>query len=583
MTTEKKSRARTQMTQVVDLVYPPARVRKYMDPDGLNIPVEQKLVDVKQKLLELRKEGGPTKPTAPATQKRDASESEKKKHKAARDAYEAKLKEWNSFTSKRYEELETVYDLTRHLDNIEQMLRKTTPLSDSAKHDLESEQNTVRDQPPLKKKNETEEDHQARVEKFEKRGFTKYLTKGINLNDADAVKKERVRLVQSRKEIELFVQRDTISSERVRFNDPAAVAVSTAIQLGSEGLIEHAIKVCLKSGNRIIKPDHCISDGVEELPFWAFFENLPHVRAIREKQARYAAWEAERNKAKQEHLKRAKSKARRIKTTGKSEKFTFPSFQETEVTHGHAVKLVKKDEKEDKERVTYEWKGIDREDDANGDSSTFVFYVKKLCGNVVDSYDDSSAPEIRISANMRKFLADLALDFIARLNPIIAELLKLREVSTVSAQITMAAIKILLMGGYTAIDGKPQFSDEHEQLLKMMEQKVALCEKHTKSKSKEHEATEEEEAEAAAEAAKDLGEEAEEEAEETEEAAAEGEEEEETEEGEEEAEEEEEKPAAKPAKSTAAATTATPKGTPTKTVPGANGTPRKGTRADVRG
>lgn len=485
MATESKKTVRQQLSKVTQTTISPARIRSYLDGKGINRDVEDKLNQIKDDILKIKKEGGPQLPTPPESLKKEATDIQKSKHEEAKNKYAADLKKYNDFVSERYKRLEVVYTLCKHLNKMHALLLKSKRNTNQEKELVELRR-IVHDEAPSRKQKESEETYNTRVEKFESSGFETYLGE-TDLTNADAVQKLIMKLKKNHDGVDLFLQRDETSRSRIRFNDPAAVALATAMELGIEELIEHGMEKTIDSQKKTIQPDHCISPGLEDCDWYVLFKNLPHLRAILDRQKRKAEYNAERDLQKQKAIQKAKSKAKKEKKAYQRPKFKFPTFQESEVEKGFALKT-ETSTTDDKGNVSvkphYQWYGIDIEKQGtpeNNDHTNFHFYVQQVCKKIVNRRSDvgnSDFLEIKISTNIRKFFSDLIIDFIARISPQIRILIEAMDVKTVDHMVIKTILKMLLVDSYHSATGVIELNEEHESLFKLIDEKVALCQVH---------------------------------------------------------------------------------------------------------
>jgi len=212
-----------------------------------------------------------------------------------------------------------------------------------------------------------------------------------------------------------------------------------------------------------------------------------------------------------EAAKKARNAAKR-----KNEKYTrpvskYPTFENHEVKEGHAIKI--EEEKINKEgakvmKTKYLWYDIDieRDDDEYDDeeddeeeheeehSTNFDFYAKSICRKeqkamIEEGYEDYD--KIRVSKPMAKFFSNLAIDFIARMSPLITELITFKGSSTITDEVVKVALRALLIDSRPEVDGTNKLTDEHEELMNLIDSKVRLITDHqTKTKPAQSDASE---------------------------------------------------------------------------------------------
>lgn len=507
MATIKKERR--QLSDVIGLTFSPARVRSCMDINWVNREVEEKCDVSNQKLLEIKKEeypGVPVKPERPAYPGKDAGaadkkkyESEKKKYKELRDAYIVALKEYNKYKSPRYKRLETAHRYSRLLGKLKALLAKPSH-SVSYEYELSAVRASLEDRVTPKKPKESEESFQARSAKFKPKGYTALRSSNADLSTVSGVDKELERVFKEHRDLELFSEKDTVAKERTRFNDPAAVVIANFAQHIVEELVDHTIDKTLASRKKIMQPDHCVSEGIEECSLFPLISNSPHYLAVVARQKRKEAYE---HKKLQDKSKKVRSDRLRAKKEGKTPARStalkdYPTFQANEVASGYALAETRTNDK-GKEKEHYLWYGIDLEKNPEDEQRiNFKFYVDKVTKDVLDERASENVliADIKISSNLKKFLSDVVVDFIMRITPLAMSLIESKKVKTITEEVAMTVIKQLLVDSYSRKKVRALLSEEHSKMFDEVREKVKLCQEHqTGVVAKEVEEPESEESE----------------------------------------------------------------------------------------
>jgi hypothetical protein len=478
---ESKKSNRQQLAKIVELEIAPARTRRFFDANGINRNVKAKIDAVKAKLQKIKKAGGPTPPKAPENPGKDASDDAKTAYKAARAKYEEQLKAYNEYTSEAYTNLERIYNVCKLLQKVNTLLTKKERTANHTQ-DLKEYQAALHDEPAPKRSKESDEAFDARSKRFVKKGYAA-LVEGVDLNNADAVRDAMNKLRGTDENLALFFERDKEARGRIRFNDPAAVALATAMQVTLEEVVDFGIQNTRTAKKKIIKPDHCVNPDIKKLNFSSFILPLPPLKAILDRQERKKQWEEAFAKAKREAFQAAKSKARKNKTKYEKPNFTYPTFQETEVEGGFATTVEVKDDKGNT-KTKYQWYGIDvdyPDSPAPVDTTDFKFYISQVCKKVLDHHieiGDSEAQEVRFSTDLRKFFSNLIVAFIARLSPQIRILIDAMDQKTITHDVIKTALLQMLVDGYHSPTGEVSLNEEHRNLMTLIDEKVKLCQKH---------------------------------------------------------------------------------------------------------
>jgi hypothetical protein len=479
---ETKKAPRLSLNKLTDNVIAPARVRRFLDANGVNREIETELNKVKNTLLQMKKAGGPSRPTPPAPLKKDATELERTKHTEARNKYLAQVKEYNNYVSENFRRMERVHTVCRLLSRLQPLLARETRNA-SQNREVDELVAMLNDQAVPRRAKETEAEHQARVSKHTPAGL-KALTTGTDLRSATATADLLNKLRQENASVSVFLQRDEVAKSRVRFNNAAAVALATVLEAAIEEVVEHGMVNTLESQKKTLQPDHCVSEGVESLSLYTLFRDLPHFRAVEDRQMRREDFEDEQRREKQLAVQKAKTRARKEKKPYKKPDMKQSTFQEHEVANGHALRTettTQNDKGENVTKVHYEWYGIDveRPELVEDHGVNFNFYVSQICNKVkqnmssVDKTHGDDYDEIKVSNGIKKFFSDLIVDFIRRLSPLIKLLISAMDVKTVGHEVLKTVLKMLLLSTYSdATQQNGELTEEHQALFNLIDEKV---------------------------------------------------------------------------------------------------------------
>jgi histone H3/H4 len=481
---EPKKTERQQLATVVDLIISPARIRSGMDRGWVNRSLERENMLVKQRLVEIKKEGYPTdKPLPPKSPGRDAKEIDRKKFEDAKSVYIKKLKDYNDYESPRYAKLEILHGYCKQLRKLHSLLLKEKRTNNND-YDIQYIMAILNDRVPPKKEGdsgENDEEYNIRVEKFSPKGYLVVRSENADLDTPEGVQSEYDKIFENNSDLKHFFQKDDVSRGRVRFNDPAAVSVSAFMQATISQLAEHAIDKTTLSRKKIMQPDHCVSQGIETCSLFPLISNLPHYLAVVERQERKKEYEATRDKEKLKNIQQAKRKAKKDKKNFVRPKFNYPTFQKEEVKNGFAVETEDSD-KEGNKRTYYQWYDIDIERDENDEHDiNFQFYVNKVCRGILEerfSSGEVNASDIRVSNNLKKFLSDLITDFITRVTTLAMLLMENKNIKTINEKVILTAVRMILIDSYRKKQENMSLSKEHESLFNEVNKKIKKCKEH---------------------------------------------------------------------------------------------------------
>lgn len=477
-TTEQSKRV--QLATVVGLTINPARARSNMDKLGMNVAVEKEIAEYKARLLTIKKEGSfslnaaPVKPTA--SNGAEVNQTDLDAYTKAFAKYEKDLSAWKAYKSVKYENLVTVYSLYKSLSKLHRLLSKRDEVN---KNPETKKKFTVKNTETLK----------TLTDEVNAPAFAAYRGK-LDVNSLQSVQETLDALQKNYPDVSLFIAKDAVSARRIHFNERAAVALATVMEVMVEEMAEQAMGNVSLNGKKIIKPDHCVSPGLEQKSLYPLFGNLPVVQAVRNRQARRVAHEAKVKREQDEANRKAKAAARRNKKDCKLVKIPHQSFEESECATGYATMQVTPAEGDKKSKTKCLWYGIDlpNKDGDVVNKIDFVYYVEDVCRHLLST--DQNWTDIKVSDSIKNFFSDVLVQFIARILPLISLVIKTKktdtknknknDVKTVCDGVVMRVIEILLADSNHNPHGEVRFAQEHSELFSLVQSKLELLEKYNK-------------------------------------------------------------------------------------------------------
>jgi hypothetical protein len=487
-------KSRQQLSTKADIALSTARIRRWIDPNGMNKELQKQIDGYKKKLLEIKKSGAPTEPKAPAKPTKTDKALLAKYEKDKTD-YSEKLKEYNKYESKAYTELVSAYRIYELLELLVGYLGQSKDVIEKSKEIIDTIKCELMDKPSPKKADEPVDKYKERVKEFKPQGFPSIhgLTE---LTDKDKLEECRKNLLEKKyPNIKLFIDKNEISKKKIRFNDKGIAAIAAFSEYIVRETALHAMitATSLDKNNKIIQPDHIINPGMPKLPLAQLYIKLPHLKLIDDRQKRRREYDQkvrniklQREKAERERSARLNVKAQKV--NGKIEGIL--SFEEEEVKNGFAVKIIpdpkpvkeedkkeeKKDEKPEEKKAPkpiYKWKGIDIEEEVE-DPTDFKFYIKCICDDLKKT--EASDSKIRVSNDIKLFLSNLIKDFLHMLSTQMRILLGFYDIKTVNEKVVITVVKLLLARNYHPHDGNIVWSVDHEKMFKGVEEKIKKIE-----------------------------------------------------------------------------------------------------------
>lgn len=519
MTDNNKATTRHQLSNIAGVVTSHARVRTYLSDHFINRESAEKVFELKEKIEEIKKVGAPARPDdKPANISKKATDAEKAAYANARKGYDEQLSKYNKYVSDEYVELKAAHVLVKHFMKMEELLLAKKANEDKKKElnksgfgeltKLQSGFNTI-----VKYKNEKDEVYAKRSTMHTK---VMKVIGGVNVTDVTSVQNSLGKLKTTYPNLGILLEKDEWSRKALRINEQATIALATIIDQIFTQLARHTMDDTLKTKS-IIQPDNCVSDGIEECSLFPLVNILPHYVAIEDRQQRREDWSSDKKSTDDEAAKKARAVAKR-----KNEKYTRPvskvtSFENCEVKDGYAVKIDQDKLNKEGKPVTktkYLWYGIDieRDDDENGEadeeeegddetdveeerSNDFKHYAKRICLNIRKELVDEGYVDyekIRLSKPSLKFFSNIAIDFIARISPLITELITFKGSSTITDEVVKVALRMMLLDSRSDVDGTNELPEEHMELMNMIDSKVRMVSEYqTKSKTASQAASQE--------------------------------------------------------------------------------------------
>jgi hypothetical protein len=482
--------ARVQLASIVGLEIAPPRVRRFLDQKGLNSVVEVDINRYKDAILAIEKEGAAPRPTPPTkpTVEGDAAVPQRvlDAYNAEHQVYAAAYAVWKNFKSARYTALSDVYEVAKDLTKLQNLLEKQTAVSGG----------DATNKKKFTPKNASE------VASLQASLATHTTLVGkADLTSSESVAAQVQTLNTANPDLASFFHRDSSSASRVRFNDRATVALATVMEAMVEQLAEHSMNEAIRVGKKIIQPKHCVTESLEECSLYPLFNNLPAMRAVRDRKARELAYQTQTKQVQAEATLKAKAAARKNKKTFKSVKLDQPSFEQTEVDAGYAVysevepaEAAHEGEDAKEAKMVCQWYGIDipSRDTEAVDTTDFVHYTNEVCKNVRNNAvtdGNAACADLRISTALKNFFSDILIQFVARMLPLIILTIaskkkaKKNDVKTVGDQVVVRVIEILLADSNHNAQGLVTFTQEHQALFTTIQEKLALLDAHCAEKA----------------------------------------------------------------------------------------------------
>lgn len=448
-----------------------ARLKKIVGDEGVNHAIEAEISKINSKLRHIEKQGGPKEPSR-LSKKAAKSKDNRKKYDEDREKYK-------SYRSDQYKEVQNAFGFFR-------LLNKMQPLSDSKKELTEKQTAT---------KN-------AIMEKLKSPEYKK-LMKGTDLKSPDTIGKRIDQLTKEygKKGLDLFIKKEQLSRQKIRFNPLANITLSMLADWVSEQLLSRAMDNALAPSEtskqrKIIQPEFFLP-GIEDLPAWPLIQSLRTTVALRERESR----RQEYNRTKKDRLKDLKKQASSSKKKS-SKTSRIPTFEEEEVKNEFAIHVkqkVKSKEGNDGEKEVVKWEGIDYLDPSNPENISTVgkysvnigHYIKKQGETIIEKKARGKGKKkreykkVRVSSHIKSVISDIIVELVQNLTPVIMESISNMKVKTIDHNIIMSAIRIRLSNwyGYQTESGSFKFTSDHQALFDKIDEHIKEVQKNA-AKSK---------------------------------------------------------------------------------------------------
>jgi histone H3/H4 len=214
-----------------------------------------------------------------------------------------------------------------------------------------------------------------------------------------------------------------LSHEKTRFANQVAPTLAAVCEKIVTELLENSISVIHSSGVKIINVKHLFASNAN-LPLKQLYQDLPLYKSRKE------FFEAEARA--KEYKKELEASIAAAKKDWCKEKNISPDAKRKV---DNAVKAPKAAPAKAKETA------------ANTESKlTFKVYI----GHIIDDLKKEEGNKtVRFSDEVRNFLSDLLIEFIARIATIVHLYIESKKNKTVNAPITMRAVQVLLVNGHS--------------------------------------------------------------------------------------------------------------------------------------
>jgi len=478
MSSEKAQR----VAKLLELSLAPSQVRAYIDKFWVNKDNTNSFNEWRKQLVAIKKAGCPMEvPKAPDHYNfRTATAAERLKHKELREEFEEALKEYNKYASPEYLKLTVVHQYYRNLARLASILTRKDLLPPGAKKEVAELQQH------LLNSNEKSDFASVRSKSFVA------AVEDVDLTESEdsvkvavaAIKAELTRLTVEYKGLDLFIKKDEVSHNKLRFNGTTSVVMATIIQAFISQYAAAAIKTACSSDLKTVKPEHGLDN--ENLSLFTLIANAPHYLAVKNRRDRRLEFEETRAAKKAQLIREAKLKARREETKYKAVKFEKVTFEEEEVELNYAVArqvpVKVKEGEEPRTKTKYFW--YDIEEERTEQSMNFEGAVDKIARSALDDAifaGTDGAENLRIGSSFVVHLDGLVRDIIARVT-----MAALQFTDRTLTENTISSIfRVILMDSYAQKTPSTTLNPDHTNIFNLVEHKVAKYNKYKEDKKKD--------------------------------------------------------------------------------------------------
>jgi hypothetical protein len=463
MSAEKSQR----ITELLGLSVSPSKVRSYVDKYWINKAASAGISQQRDQLAAIKKSGCPiAQPVAPERLSSKATLTEKGEHKKNRASYEKELKEYNKYVSDEYVKLEMVHHYYRDLARFASLLDHKKVLPTGAAETATELQAVLL--------NGTDKKTYITVSSKQFQDALKAnLLESVDAMSTGVVacKLEQERLLAAFPSLKLFLDKDTVSADKLRFNGSTSVVAAVVIQMLLTQYAAAAIQNACEDDAKTVKPENCIdNDNISLLPLVL---RAPHYVAVRNRAARRNSFYEDKEEARSKAIQQAKAKARREKSKYKAPAADKSTFEESEVELGFAVtKQVDVRVKEGevaKTKTKYSWYNIEIE--RTPTDFHFDGTAEKIAREALDDAiltGVHGAARLRLGSSFIKHLDGLVRDIIAEITPTAL----LFTEKTVTEKTVTAVFKSILISSYEEKTPNTTLSEDHDHIFDLVQSKV---------------------------------------------------------------------------------------------------------------
>lgn len=441
---------------------PKTRIRLYLDEYGMNKNIQVGIEEVNSKILQLKKLGGPSKPTTikrlDYTKKDEGSSTKsfitsghEQQYINALEKYKKDFDMWNSYISKEYMVAKSAHKCITLLSNLKQLLDNPTNNKDEIT-EITTTLQKVKPGDLLIKKYPKEEvsDFVARknATTWEPATFSEFIKeKSVSVNNIPTIVDH---IKSSYSNVELFLLKRDYSNDKKRFSKEGVEIVTKTVEGIMRELIVTSIENARESGSKKVLPEHIMSTS--DKLYYNFYELLPQYRILQERRERKTKYETECAASKNAEVKKLMEDFKRQDRDFNARKDlpsfdNIKSFEEKEEIDGFVDRIEKVNNK-GQTRITYKWKQIETWDVDN--ESSFVIYSKNYFDEFLKCYEidfskESTSCILKVASATHKVINNLVIEFLNYLIPRLEDTKKLcGNKKTTDGKMVLYVIKNIL-------------------------------------------------------------------------------------------------------------------------------------------
>lgn len=449
------SQTKVRTTDLVGVSLPPSRVSDVMSSVGFNRAFLDKKLEAQIK--DLRTRENPNKEPVPVerlTKNVRLSKIEREERDTKVRQYNEDKKNYESYKSAAYMQAKLKFTAWQRLKEAEDLLTPKTGRNSSASTDLTKAKKdrltAIHEEfvnPKFADETTADKKNAARVtarNKAKKNLSVVYTNVGSPKIDDLASVKAAIERLMTDPDVLLFISAAKVKQQKIKVGPAAAIAMTVLAEDVANELVAFACERTDAKGDHVIRPEHLAQPGLNKLPFYSLYADLPTLKLVQDLVNRRESYQKTRLEAKIAHDKKIKKLQKKAaeKTKIDSE-FVYPTFNETEYNNGFAEKESKTN-KANKLVSRYYTKGIDTESEQMSGMPYFGTYLNDMFESQIESLPKREY-NLKVSSSVKKVISEILVQLVVRFSEMTGIMMRSIDANILHYTHVTAVVRMMLV------------------------------------------------------------------------------------------------------------------------------------------